>query len=192
MMHQMPFLHALLVLGLTAPPVPAAGEPGRNRPVPVSREMGDTITAVLKLHDDGSGGWAPILAPNPGLAVGDRVAVCTTARADGYFSIWSRTGDGALPVRVFPNDFTPEQRAERGGRIAAGQEVCLGDGTDGYKFTVTEPLGDAEVYLYWSPVLDGQFGPEDIPVIPEHGTRNASRAADDSYSATIVRYRVVE
>jgi hypothetical protein len=164
----------------------------RHRPVPVSRAAGDAIGGTLKLHDAASDTWAPIRVENPGLAIGDRVVVCAVAEEGGYFSIWSRTGDGELPVRVFPNDYTPEQRKQRGGRIDAGQEVCLGDGTDGYRFSVTEPYGDAEVYLYWSPELEGQFGPEDIPIIPEYGVEETARSASGGYSATVLRYRVVE
>lgn len=162
----------------------------RTNGVPVSRSAGDSLQAYLKLYDRQSDSWAKVDFPNPDLSLGALVAVCAKAKRSGYLSVWSRTLDGQRPVRIYPNDLTPEERKVKGGKMEAGQELCLGDAQQGYGFQVEEPLAPAEVYLHWSPDLGGQFAPEDIPVIPDHGS-TSSRSASAPYSATVLRYRVV-
>ncbi|MEM1360595.1 MAG: DUF4384 domain-containing protein [Pseudomonadota bacterium] len=163
----------------------------RANEVPVARSVGDALVAHLKLYNAADQSWARIAFDNPSLAIGDFVSVCAEAKRNGYLSVWSKTLDGQPPVRIFPNDFTPEDRKRKGGHIEAGQEICLGDAVQGYGFEVMEPLGPAEVYLHWSPDLSGQFGPEDIPLIPDHGQASGARASSAPYSAQVIRYRTI-
>lgn len=179
-------LGALCLAGVSSVAIAA----DRTNQVPVARSAGDVLQAYLKLRDDQAGTWARIQMETPGLVLGDRVAVCALANRDGYLSVWSRVGTSTPPVRVFPNDFTPEDSKRRGRFIGAGQEMCLGEGSEGYGFEVVEPLGLSEVYFFWSPDLAGQFGPEDIPAIPDYGA--SSRASNVPYSAVALSYRVIE
>ncbi len=175
----------------TALALPALAQ-DRLKPVAVARQAGVTLDGYLKLRDPSTGQWAPIRHSGPRLAVGDRVSVCALAQRDGYLSIWSRTLDGDRPIRVFPNDLTPEDQQVKGRRIARGVELCLGDDTEGFGFAVSPPLGQAEVYLHWSPDLAGQFDPDEIPVIPDPGSPGASRTANAPYSATTIVYTVTD
>lgn len=179
----------LAVLTTTAVAAPALAQE-RSQLVAVARSAGVALEAVLKLYDPATGDWATIRHPGPTLAEGDRVAVCAVPRRDGYVSVWSRTLDGARPERVFPNDHTPEARARKGGRVTGGEEICFGDRTEGYGFRVTPPFGGAEVYLHWSPDLNGQFAPEEIPQIPDPGTAPAARSAAAPYSSVTIGYTV--
>lgn len=161
----------------------------RVNEVPVSRSAGDVLTAQLKLYDRESNSWALIDFNDPELVVGQIVAVCAKSKKSGYLSVWSRTLDGARPTRIFPNDFTPEDRKNKGGEIKANTEMCLGDGQQGFGFEVLPPALSAEVYLHWSADLTGQFAPEDIPLIPDHADA-ASRATNAAYSSAILSYSV--
>lgn len=183
----------LAVLPVVAAVLAGAAAPAQERTkgVPVSRAAGSQVTGYLKLFDPESRQWAQIQPENPALTDGSIIAVCVMSKQAGFVSIWSRTLDGALPVRVFPNDLTPEDRATKGGRIEQGQELCIGDGGKGYGFRVTPPLGGSEVYLHWSPDIAGQFDPDEIPVIPDPGSVPGSRSAHPPYSATVLSYRVV-
>ncbi|MEM1129023.1 MAG: DUF4384 domain-containing protein [Pseudomonadota bacterium] len=180
---------ATLCIGLSTAAEINAQE--RTNPVPVARSAGDVLTAEIQLYDEASQSWATIHGADPQLAEGERVAICATATRAGYVSVWSRTLDGKQPERVFPNDYTPEDRALKAGKIAAGEMTCFGDEAEGYGFRVTPPLGNAEVYLHWSPDLQGQFGPEDIPQIPDHGAPGASRGPSSPYSAATLSYSVI-
>jgi len=169
---------AVLATGTLAAPAPA--QQARSNPVPVSRAAGTELSARLMVAPAPGQSWTPVAPGQNTLPVGQYVAVCVTAARDGYLSVWSRTLDGAAPVRVFPNDFTPEERRQKAGRVSAGQEVCFGEGANGYRLAVTEPYGPAEVYLHWSSDLDGQFGPEDMPQIPDPGKRALSPVTIES------------
>lgn len=174
----------------------SAGAPAwaadRSRGVAVQQNAGLGLAATLMLHDRATGDWRPARGGEPALQVGQRIAICLESAAAGYVSIWSRTDDGAAPVRVLPNDFTPEDRRNRGARVTAGERLCLGD-DEGYRFTITPPTGMAEVYFHWTQSAEKQFGPEDMPVISDGGpsSRALSRAAP-GYSARTLVYRVVE
>ncbi len=183
-----PCLLAVLAAVLAGAAAPAQE---RTAGVPVSRAAGSQLTGYLKLFDPGSRQWARIQPENPALTDGSIIAVCVVSKQAGYVSIWSRTLDGALPVRVYPNDLTPADRATKGGRVEPGEELCIGDGGKGYGFRVSPPLGGSEVYLHWSPDIAGQFDPTEIPVIPDPGSPPGSRSANPGYSATVLSYRVV-
>lgn len=134
------------------------------------------------------------------LPIGSTIAICVISARDGLVSIWSRTDDSPTPVRLYPNDYTPADRAQYGARIGAGEELCLGDDDPGYRFEVQGPEGEGELYVHWSEQEKSQFGPEDYPVIPEHrseqqtfGTRQSVTPTHaGGYSSRTLTYRVAK
>lgn len=171
----------------------AQAEGARSNEIAVSRSAGDALSAYLKVATDANRDWSRIETGRvPALQVGQYVAVCVTAARAGFLSVWSRSSDGAAPSRIFPNDFTPEDRRNKAGKVQKGEEICFGDGSRGFQFKVSPPYGRAEVYMHWSGQLNAQFGPEDMPKIPDPGTREvaSTRAFEARYSSTVISYVV--
>ncbi|MEM9139814.1 MAG: DUF4384 domain-containing protein [Pseudomonadota bacterium] len=122
-------------------------------------------------------------------SLGDKVAICIKAQRKGYISVWSRTPDMSHMVRVFPNDYTPEGKAERGVLLEARSEKCIGR-NDEFDLVVQEPLGDSEVYIHWTPSQDEQFAEEDIPEPLERGVTRGT--GPNGYDSQTIKYTTLQ
>lgn len=173
-------------------PEPAgAGPAPRSSEVAVARSLGNGVEARI----------VPLGAParrrhareetEIAIRLGEPVMICVTAAVDGLVSLWSRV-PGLSAERIFPNDYTPEARALRGGRLAAGREICIGDGQGGYRFLAAEPYGAAEIYVHVTQDPERQFAPEDIPVIPEFDEPVRPRSVSAGYSSRTLTYKVIQ
>ena len=188
-------IRAAAVLGLAAM-VAGTGhaQNARNRNILVSPEKTYTgesgeVNVRLRLELQGGGGRSGRTEVRSGgtVEVGQRVQLCFTANEDGYVTVWSRDAEGGVPIRIYPNEYARETADLRGGPVEDGEEICLGDGDDGFRLTVARPLGEAMAYVQFTQDEDDQFDEDAFPQVEERSFRDARRYASDT-----VRYRVVQ
>lgn len=82
--------------------------------------------------------------------IGEYIAFCFTASADGYVSLWDFGTSGKV-LRLFPY---PKDHAVRAAK--PGKEECVGDNGNN-RFFVKKPAGTENVVLYWTKKADAQI-----------------------------------
>lgn len=158
----------------------------------VARSTGSEISVRLLRHKPVNHTWAETRSSLPRLRVGEYVQLCIDSRDAGVISVWSRNEAWSHPVRIYPNDYSEADRQVLAGPIGKGEQLCLGDGHEGFRLRVGKPAGDAEIFVLWTRSETAQFGPMDIPRIPEHGDVVASRSATPGTASRTIRYAVSE
>ena len=179
-----------LALGLVMALAVQAGEQRTRNVVVQPNKPLDDVQLQLRIDATGAGGSQSAVAgaDRPDLRVGSRLRVCFSASQDGYVSLWSRDAEGKVPQRIYPNEYAPETEKERGKAIEGGVEVCVGRQDDGFKFVVARPLGEADIYLHYTPDIEDQLGDDAYPEI-SFSTRGVD---DPTYGSKFLEYEVVE
>lgn len=169
-------------------PSAAAQKPQRTRSIqvkPDNRFGAVEVELQLETVRRVDGAAAGVRTGDP-VQVGDNVVLCFRSSADGYVTVWSQDAEGDVPVRIYPNEYAAETADERAAAVVAGEETCIGD-DDGFRLEVGRPLGNASVYLHYTPREELQFDDTAFPQI------RATRAPDPRpYASSYVRYRVVD
>ncbi|MCY3873036.1 MAG: hypothetical protein OXF88_01935 [Rhodobacteraceae bacterium] len=190
--------------GLLALPYGVSAERCRQIAVAADEKLAGNVLWLLLIHDDRT--FATVSADGAlQLPVGSPVDLCFESSTDGYVSLRSRDEAGGSPVRILPNDDIDAADDELGIAAEAGMarrfsELLEGPGVS---LRVQPPYEEAEVYLHYSEVRDGQIGPGDFPSIGNRTfkpgrscdpsqSRSVPRSHDEPYASSTVRYEVVE
>ena len=176
------------VLAVTWSSAADAQKPQRTRSIqvkPDNRFGAVEVELQIEAVRWADGAAAGVRTGDP-VQVGDNVVLCFRSSADGYVTVWSQDAEGDVPVRIYPNEYAALTADERAAAVVAGEETCIGD-DDGFRLEVGRPLGDASVYLHYTPREELQFDDTAFPQI------RATRAPDPRpYASSYVRYRVVD
>jgi hypothetical protein len=178
---------ALALAALLARPVEA--QQGKGIEVnPVQRQSGVELTLELKSREGDTKGFRPVcdlgcVQSGPmKMNLRTEVAICFTATADGYVTVWNIDSKGGFD-RIYPNAYSHAEKTHAAA-VKANATTCIGE-DENFRLNIAPPLGISKVYLHWTRTEAEQIGIDDYPV-PGKDAR-----LSPPYASTTLPYEIV-
>jgi hypothetical protein len=146
------------------------------------------LSLELKSREVGDGkGFQPACNPGCGqsgpvkMTLRTEVAICFTATADGYVTVWNIDSQGGFD-RIYPNAYSHAEKT-RAAAVKANATTCIGE-DENFRLKIARPLGISKVYLHWTRTEAEQIGMDDYPV-PGKDARPSP-----PYASTTLQYEI--
>jgi len=159
--------------------------------VPSGRAENALTLSMTRL--DSAGDRAAMRDQESSVMVGDKVRVCFESADPGYVTLWSHDAGGGVS-RILPNEYTEGGEGRMAMELPAGEPYCVvgsglaaaegaADDTADWWFEVTEPAGQADLYLHWTATEDEQLPSDSFVDVDALGRAVSQRDGSNFTSA---------